>query len=204
MSLVLGVDTATTEPVVVLARGSVVIASERGEGRRAQAVLQMMDAVLRGAGIGIADLDAFAVGVGPGGFTGLRIGVATVRGAAHAAGLPLRSFSTLAALAAPQAHEAPGHAVEARIDARRGELFVQRWAWTDGGGFVAHSAITCVPADFPAPEDLCCVTEPLHAAGIALVAASSEDRDPLDVLPEYGRAPDARPGAWQGAEQSHA
>ena len=79
------------------------------------AVAEVMDR----AGLGWDDLEAIAVGVGPGAFTGLRIGVTTARALAHAAGLPLRPVSSLAALAA-------GIDADERlavIDAKRGELF---------------------------------------------------------------------------------
>ena len=75
--------------------------------------------VMGRAGVGWRDLDAIAVGVGPGTFTGLRIGIATARALAAATGLPLRPVSSLAALAA--GIEAPLRL--ALIDARRGEVF---------------------------------------------------------------------------------
>ncbi len=71
------------------------------------------------AGVGWEKIDAIAVGVGPGAFTGLRIGVATARALAGARGLPLRPVSSLAALAAGM-EDGPALAL---IDARRGELF---------------------------------------------------------------------------------
>ncbi len=75
--------------------------------------------VLGDAGLGFADLDAVAAGIGPGTFTGLRIGIATARALAAARGLPLHPVSSLAALAAGA--DAP--LVLAAIDARRGEVF---------------------------------------------------------------------------------
>ena len=75
--------------------------------------------VLAEAGLAYADLGAIAVGVGPGTFTGLRIGVATARALGSSAGLQLRPVSSLAALAAGIDAE-PTLAV---IDARRGEVF---------------------------------------------------------------------------------
>ena len=71
------------------------------------------------AGVEPAELESIAVGVGPGTFTGLRVGIATARALASASGLPLRPVSSLAALAA--GIDAPMRLP--LIDARRGELF---------------------------------------------------------------------------------
>jgi tRNA threonylcarbamoyladenosine biosynthesis protein TsaB len=78
-----------------------------------------VEQLMQDAEVGWADVDAIAVGVGPGTFTGLRIGVATARALATAAQIPIHPVSSLAALA---------EAIEAEsrlplIDARRGELF---------------------------------------------------------------------------------
>jgi len=74
---------------------------------------------LNRAGLQWTDLDTVAVGVGPGGFTGLRIGVATARGLAAAHGLELRPVSSLRALA----YGSDERQTLALIDARRGEVF---------------------------------------------------------------------------------
>ncbi|MGB8002752.1 MAG: tRNA (adenosine(37)-N6)-threonylcarbamoyltransferase complex dimerization subunit type 1 TsaB, partial [Gaiellaceae bacterium] len=85
---------------------------------RAVTVLEDLDALLRQAGAHTRELDGLAVGIGPGSFTGVRIGLATARGLSLALAVPVAGVSTLAALAAG----APG-AVPV-IDARRGEVFI--------------------------------------------------------------------------------
>ena len=82
-------------------------------------LLPAIDEVMERAGVGFADLDAIAVGLGPGTFTGLRIGVATARALAKANDLPLRGVSSLAALAAGIA----GGLRLPLIDAKRGEVY---------------------------------------------------------------------------------
>jgi tRNA threonylcarbamoyladenosine biosynthesis protein TsaB len=77
-----------------------------------------------------ADLDRIAVGLGPGTFTGLRIGVATARALSQASGIPLVGVSTLQSLSLGARSAADAHkleAVAAVIDARRGEAFVAAW-----------------------------------------------------------------------------
>jgi tRNA threonylcarbamoyl adenosine modification protein YeaZ len=85
---------------------------------RAATVLEDVDALLRQAGAHTREIEALAVGVGPGSFTGVRIGLATARGLAFALDVPVAGVSTLAALAAG----APGALPV--VDARRGEVFV--------------------------------------------------------------------------------
>jgi tRNA threonylcarbamoyladenosine biosynthesis protein TsaB len=151
----LGFDTATapTAACVLRADGEAfevvpepaALSAPPGHARE---LMPAMAQVMERAGVGFADLAAIAVGVGPGTFTGLRIGVATARGLALGHELKLRPVSSLAALAAgiedADAHgtdatdgRAPGATtpVLACIDAKRGELFaalyedgVERWA----------------------------------------------------------------------------
>jgi tRNA threonylcarbamoyl adenosine modification protein YeaZ len=84
---------------------------------RAQTLLEDVDALLRQVGAHPGDLDALAVGIGPGSFTGVRIGLAVARGLAVALDVPGAGVSTLAALAAG----APGALPV--VDARRREIF---------------------------------------------------------------------------------
>jgi tRNA threonylcarbamoyladenosine biosynthesis protein TsaB len=103
-------------------------------GRRPRHTTRLMALVvdvLNAAGADWPAVDRIAVGVGPGTFTGLRIGVATAHALARARDLPLVGVSTLHSLAygAAEADEATD-AVMAVIDARRGEVFAAGWATT--------------------------------------------------------------------------
>ena len=84
-----------------------------------QLLLPMIQRVLDRAGMTLADIEAIACGVGPGGFTGVRIGVSTAQALAMARGLPVYPVSSLQALAAT----VPQPQVLAALDARRGEVY---------------------------------------------------------------------------------
>jgi tRNA threonylcarbamoyladenosine biosynthesis protein TsaB len=170
--------------------------------------------VMERAGLGYADLDAVAVGVGPGGFTGLRIGVATARALAAAHGLELRPVSSLAALAAG-IEEDPALPL---IDAKRGEVFAAlyeggrpRWEPFVAGpeelaGRVQEEGLRPLAAGDGSVR----FRGVLEAAGIRVEPAGSRAHAvravhvcrlgsrvrpvaPDAVVPEYLRLPDAKP-----------
>ncbi|HEY8156477.1 MAG TPA: tRNA (adenosine(37)-N6)-threonylcarbamoyltransferase complex dimerization subunit type 1 TsaB [Myxococcota bacterium] len=87
----------------------------------AAALLPAIDRLLRRARVGAGELAGFAIAIGPGSFTGLRIGVATLKGLAFGSPLPVAAVSTLAALA--RAAGAGPDPVLALLDARRGEVY---------------------------------------------------------------------------------
>jgi tRNA threonylcarbamoyladenosine biosynthesis protein TsaB len=145
--IVLGFDTATPATAVGLLDGDAPgDARERrhepapGErpGHAAQ-LLGLANELLDDAGLRFADVDRVAVGLGPGTFTGLRIGVATARALAQASGAGLVGVSTLRALAAAaEPDAAAGEGVLAVVDARRGEVFAA--GWRDGEPVLAPVA----------------------------------------------------------------
>jgi tRNA threonylcarbamoyladenosine biosynthesis protein TsaB len=124
---ILALDTATRQATVAVCRGSRILA-ERGREvtTHSEGLLELIDETLQQAGVTVHDLDAIACGRGPGSFTGLRIGMATVKGLCLATGAPLIAISSLLPLAAAAA-EAIGELespVAAVLDARREEVFV--------------------------------------------------------------------------------
>jgi tRNA threonylcarbamoyladenosine biosynthesis protein TsaB len=131
---ILAFDTATRATSVALVdTAGGVVAEARDDpapGLRPRHTTQLLtlvkDVLDRGGGWDA--VDRIAVGVGPGTFTGLRIGVATARALARARNLPLAGVSTLASVALAAAAEAEFDAVMAVIDARRGEVFAAAWA----------------------------------------------------------------------------
>jgi tRNA threonylcarbamoyladenosine biosynthesis protein TsaB len=91
----------------------------------AEALMPMVAAVMSAAGTEFADLDRIAVTVGPGSFTGLRVGIAAARGFALAAGKTAVGLTTLATLAAPFFDVDDSKALLAAIDARHGRVYMQ-------------------------------------------------------------------------------
>lgn len=128
----LAVDTATSACSVALAdRSGTVAELNFFHGQTHSKYLAVMVAELLDlAGIGIDAVDAFAVDAGPGTFTGLRIGLATVKGLAAGTQKPAVGVSSLDALAA-QAGLPPGQ-ICCMLDARRGEVYTARYAAVDG------------------------------------------------------------------------
>jgi len=129
--LLLALETATRATSVALLRGEDLIAEAAGVvgNTTVESLLPAVDAVLREAGADVSRLDAFAVSIGPGSFTGLRVGLATVKGLAFATERLVAPVPTLAALAytAPR-RDVP---VVSLLDARRGEIYAGVFDLTD-------------------------------------------------------------------------
>jgi tRNA threonylcarbamoyladenosine biosynthesis protein TsaB len=125
--LILALETATRSVSVALLRGEQLIGEASGERERsaAESLLPCVDAVLGEAGLSPQDIEAFAVSVGPGSFTSLRVGIATAKGLAFGSGCPVAPVRTLAALAL--AAGAGSEPVVTLLDARRGELYAGAW-----------------------------------------------------------------------------
>jgi tRNA threonylcarbamoyladenosine biosynthesis protein TsaB len=103
----------------------------------------MISAALAEAGLSIADIDRFAVTTGPGSFTGIRVGIAAVRGFALATGKPAVGFSTLALYAAAARSTSGNRAVMAALEAKGGEVYAQLF---DASGFPVSDPSVADPA----------------------------------------------------------
>ena len=125
---IVAIDTATDDTVVGARDGSEMTfgfaegPDEKGRPRHSQSVLGAAEAAAGSLG-GWESVDRIAVGLGPGTFTGIRIGIATARGLALGTGMPATGFSTLDALSAVPADVGEDNFRLAVIDARRGEAF---------------------------------------------------------------------------------
>lgn len=178
-----------------------------GEKAHAERMFGEIEAVLAGANRD--GLDAIACDVGPGSFTGIRVGLAAAKGMAFALGIPLVPVTSLEAIAAAaRPHVPEDAAVVAVIDARRGEIFVQRFvgAAATEAHHLPRSAIQELVGAHP---DAWFCGMPLEAGERRVVAADAEwpsaaaiarlagsriaTAPPLELVePIYLRPPDAK------------
>ena len=205
--LVLGLDTCLSSCSVAVLDGERVLASAREVMARGhqERLAPMARDVMAEAGVTFERLDRIAVTVGPGSFTGLRVGIAFAKGLAFALDKPAVGLGTLEALAA----QAPGLVFPA-IDARRGQLYLQ--AFEDGRPLMAPDAVTAEVAAARiaelsqgrpftligsgaallaafAPSAAVMAAEGADARDVARLAAT---RTPAPLKPLYLRAPDAK------------
>ena len=225
--MLLGFDTSTpvTAVGVLLDGGEVLDAyDDPPPGQRpghASRLLPLAADLLARVGAGWRQVERVAVGLGPGSFTGLRIGVATARGLAQSLGVPVAGVSSLRALAVGAASEAPGATVMSVIDAGRGEAFVAAWAGERqvgapdvlapdalAGWIAARRSEEAPPAWLGVGTGAVRFRSHLQAAGvvipadgapahrvgaaaICLLGADAPPLPPEAVLPDYHRRPDA-------------
>jgi tRNA threonylcarbamoyladenosine biosynthesis protein TsaB len=224
MPLTLGFDTATPDTAVAVGDAERRIAPEEsGRPAHARALLPAIEELVTEAG-GWEAIGLIAVGVGPGSFTGLRIGVSTARALAQSRGLPVAAVPSTAALLAGLPPGEEGRL--AVIDARRNEVF----AALDRGRGAEHPVV-CPPADLAAQLGLQSLAglvaggdgavrfrAEIEAAGgaalpaedhanrlsarrICELAAEVESTGPEDIRPLYLRRPDAE--RWRERDGSN-
>jgi tRNA threonylcarbamoyladenosine biosynthesis protein TsaB len=213
--MILGIDTATAGTAVAVwaPEGPEVERSDDppadARPAHAQRLLPLVEEVLAAAGVTWDAITRIAVGVGPGGFTGLRLGISTARALAQARGCELVGVSSLAALA--KQGDSPLYVVVAVIDARRGEVFAAAypgfgpvalapealaarigpgWRAVGDGAVRFREELERAGAEIPADDS------PLHrvsALQVCRLGATAEPADRDTLLPDYRREPDAKP-----------
>ena len=220
MTLVLAIETATS-------RCSVAVGHEAGlrasfsvdrDRRHVEALVPAIAAACRAAGLELADFDALAVDIGPGLFTGMRVGIATAQALGLGLDLPVHPVCSLDVLAHPFRHA--GRPVAAVVDARRGEVFrslhrsgieiagpacvspttLAAELAALGGGLAVGDGASRHRAIFEAPgaPSLIEVVGAMPSAEVALelalaaVIAGAAGLDPGEVQALYLRAPDAQ------------
>ncbi|MEO7096731.1 MAG: tRNA (adenosine(37)-N6)-threonylcarbamoyltransferase complex dimerization subunit type 1 TsaB [Polyangiales bacterium] len=178
---VLAIDTSHNEGSVALVEAApspfaaqlLAAASARVSNAHGEALLPLVDAVLRSAGLTLDAVELLAVGIGPGSFTGTRIGVATAKGLAIGRGLPLRGVASFEALAL-DARTLVGAEVAVAIDARKGEVYLAVMTTTE--------------------DDVVRLTDPIHArpaeawARVGRPVPSASIGDGVSLVPELALA----------------
>ena len=176
--------------------------TETSSRRHVESLQPMIDELLAAHGIGLTELALIAVGLGPGPFTGLRIGIVTARTLAMAAGIGVRGFGTLGAIAMTWfTTNPPGTPAVVVTDARRKELY---WASYDASGSRVAGPAVGAPAEVPRlqaggpgveayPEVFAGRVPDGAPLGMdaALVAARIEELSDVGLEPAYLRKPDA-------------
>lgn len=211
----LAIETATTATAVALDDGTGQVVAEvvDADRRHTESLAPAVARLLRARGLAAAELEAVVVDVGPGLYTGLRVGIAFAKGLALAVGVELRGVLSTDVLAAAAFELGASGEVVAVVDARRGEVFSARYA-ADGGrvGEVTVAAPGALAAelrerpatvvgdgalryrDVLAQPMLDVVVPPPAAAlrlGAAAAAAGVPATPPAELLPWYLREADA-------------
>lgn len=138
--IVLGIESATDVVGACVSDGERSASlSVSGRRRHAETLAPAVVQVLERAGLELADVGALAVDIGPGLFTGLRVGVATAKGLAQGLGLGVVGITSLEVLAAGALEGGWPGSVLAVVDARRGEVFCARYR-SDGAGDLVELA----------------------------------------------------------------
>lgn len=219
---ILGIETSTADAAVAVTVGGDLVEERRaapdgaGRPRHATRLLAEVEAAVEAAG-GWPAIDVIAVGVGPGAFTGLRVGIATARALGQARGLAMASVGSLAVLARGIGEQAPEALRLAAIDARREQAYA---ALYDAGGEPIWGPVVASPQELgervaegpagvvaagdgslrfrgwleSAGVDVLPIANGAHqmaARHVCALAALVEPGSPEEVKPVYLRRPDA-------------
>ncbi|GAA2230335.1 MULTISPECIES: tRNA (adenosine(37)-N6)-threonylcarbamoyltransferase complex dimerization subunit type 1 TsaB [Kitasatospora] len=205
--LLLAFDTATPAVTAAVHDGTAVLAEtfQVDARRHGELLLPAVDEVLGAAGVDKHQLTAIAVGVGPGPYTGLRVGLVTAAALGHALGLPVYGVCTLDAVAHQARTEGLTGPFTVATDARRKEVY---WASYDTSGARTRGPAVDRPAELTPearsvgagallyPEAFPGAHGPEHVSAGALadfaVTELAAGRELLPNAPLYLRRPDAQ------------
>jgi tRNA threonylcarbamoyl adenosine modification protein YeaZ len=191
---ILAIDTAlgACAAAVLDSRAGAILASESAAMLRghAEAVMPLIARVMDAGRCEFHDLDRIAVTVGPGSFTGLRVGIAAARGIALAAAKPAVGLTTLAAYAAPHIAHDDKTAIAVAIDARHQHVYLQIFG--PGGHTLIAPRIAGIADAVRAAAN-----GPVRivGTGATMLAVAWPSREPPPVLVDESRAPDI---VWVG------
>jgi len=193
---VLGLDSATDACSAAILRGGTVIARRHETMRRghAEVLMVLVQDVMRRAALDFGSLDLIATTVGPGGFTGLRIGLASARGLALAGRIPIVGITTLEAVARAQLPVETPFLIA--LDTKRADVYVQLFA---SGGVPQGEPAAVMPNDIAArlPAGRISVGGNARDAVLRALAGRNPRPEPLDGPIQ----PDAAIVAAMGAER---
>ncbi|MBO1754179.1 tRNA (adenosine(37)-N6)-threonylcarbamoyltransferase complex dimerization subunit type 1 TsaB [Allobranchiibius sp. CTAmp26] len=216
--MLLAIDTATSAVTAAVHDGTRVLASESvpDARRHAETLTPTIDSVMAHAGLSPRDLDAVAVGVGPGPFTGLRVGIVTATTLGLALGIPVHAVCSLDAIAHEIASRGEHGEFLVATDARRKEVYWARYTVRAGGvarlGDPAVStpaaldpAVRALPTAgrgpllYPADFGVVVPVTDVDAGALAglVVHRLEHGGELLPPTPLYLRQPDAQPSAAQ-------
>lgn len=180
---ILAFDTTAAACSIALADDDTVLAQKRlpmAQGQ-AEALIPLIDEVMAEASLDYDQLDRIAVTIGPGSFTGVRVGLATARALGLAADTPVVGVSSLDVLAdaVPNTERAHARAILSAIDTKRGELYVQLY---DEHGSALNAPVALAPPDLSTwlnIEGVCVVGDGAPLALPHLKDAFASAADPL-------------------------
>lgn len=165
--------------------------------RHSEVIYGLLDEVLGRVRGAVRELSVVAVSLGPGSFTGLRVGLSVAKVITQFGRIPLAGVPTLEAMAAEEASASGAPFVVATLDARRGEVYTAGFRWKGGSTRPAGKPRICLPDEAlrGAPAGTRVVSDPPRAASIAALGllrflAGKRD-DPRTLVPVYVRRPEA-------------
>ncbi|HET6862339.1 MAG TPA: tRNA (adenosine(37)-N6)-threonylcarbamoyltransferase complex dimerization subunit type 1 TsaB [Pyrinomonadaceae bacterium] len=176
--LILSIETATTTGSIAVASGSLILSSKKGDGlsSHSNTLLSDIDDMLRHLDRRFEEIDFFAAAIGPGSFTGLRIGIATIKALAMTANRPCAGIPTLEAVARSAGENL---CVAATLLAGRGEVFAQLFSVSAEGRVTeidqpAHLPPREVLKKYQYLENLCWAGEGAEAHKAEILAFDDE------------------------------